>query len=117
MVCQSCGACCAAFRVSFYWAEADPAQGGLVPPELTEEATPFRRCMRGTNRPQPHCLALQGPVGGLTTCIIYDRRPSTPHWVQGPASGRGPELFRRDRRCLTRAAVLSTSKPPTSPRI
>jgi hypothetical protein len=28
--CVSCGACCAHFRVSFYWAEADDAPGGIV---------------------------------------------------------------------------------------
>lgn len=38
--CMSCGACCAYFRVSFYWAEADDA-GGSVPAQLTEPVTPF----------------------------------------------------------------------------
>ena len=55
--CMSCGACCAYFRVSFYWAEADDA-GGSVPAQLTEPVTPFLRCMRGTN------------------CRIYEQRPS-----------------------------------------
>jgi len=33
--CLSCGACCAAFRVSFYWREADGGEsGGAVPPAL-----------------------------------------------------------------------------------
>ncbi|MGN2398423.1 YkgJ family cysteine cluster protein, partial [Klebsiella quasipneumoniae] len=44
--CMTCGACCAYFRVSFYWAEADDA-GGLVPAALTEPLTPFLRCMSG----------------------------------------------------------------------
>ena len=35
-VCQPCGACCAHFRVSFYWAEADDAPGGFVPAALTD---------------------------------------------------------------------------------
>ncbi|HWU69743.1 MAG TPA: YkgJ family cysteine cluster protein, partial [Pseudoxanthomonas sp.] len=34
--CLSCGACCAIFRVSLHWSEADPEQGGRVPIELTE---------------------------------------------------------------------------------
>ena len=34
--CLTCGACCAFFRVSFHWSEADPALGGQVPFELTE---------------------------------------------------------------------------------
>ena len=38
--CMTCGACCAYFRVSFYWAEADDA-GGPVPSALTEPLTPF----------------------------------------------------------------------------
>ena len=33
--------------------------------------------MRGTNQPRPRCVALQGPLGGPTTCVIYARRPST----------------------------------------
>lgn len=38
--CMSCGACCAFFRVSFYWAEGSDA-GGCVPVELTEPVSPF----------------------------------------------------------------------------
>lgn len=55
--CMTCGACCAYFRVSFYWAEADDA-GGTVPSALTEPLTPFLRCMSGTNQRQK----LRGPV-------------------------------------------------------
>ena len=47
--CMTCGACCAYFRVSFYWAEASDG-GGTVPVDLTEPLTPFLRCMRGTNQ-------------------------------------------------------------------
>lgn len=38
--CMTCGACCAYFRVSFYWAEASDG-GGTVPVDLTEPLTPF----------------------------------------------------------------------------
>lgn len=38
--CMTCGACCACFRVSFYWAEGDDASG-RVPASLTEPVTPF----------------------------------------------------------------------------
>ncbi|MGV0999403.1 MAG: YkgJ family cysteine cluster protein [Fluviibacter sp.] len=73
--CLNCGACCAAFRVSFYWAEADDAPGGWVPADETEKLTPSLRCMKGTNQKAPHCAQLSGPVpGGL--CRIYDQRPS-----------------------------------------
>ncbi|ENB3270628.1 YkgJ family cysteine cluster protein, partial [Escherichia coli] len=44
--CMTCGACCAFFRVSFYWTEADDA-GGKVSVSLTEQISPFHRCMRG----------------------------------------------------------------------
>lgn len=74
--CLHCGACCAYYRVSFYWSEADEGQGGLVPFELTEEVTPLRRCMKGTNQKQPRCVALQGEIGRTVRCSIYPRRPS-----------------------------------------
>lgn len=38
--CMTCGACCAYFRVSFYWAEASDG-GGTVPVHLTEPLTPL----------------------------------------------------------------------------
>lgn len=74
--CLTCGACCAHYRVSFYWGEADPGQGGTVPPELTEDLTDFRRCMKGTNGSHPRCIALQGRVGQAVTCRIYADRPT-----------------------------------------
>ncbi|MEW6444977.1 MAG: YkgJ family cysteine cluster protein [Pseudomonadota bacterium] len=74
--CLSCGACCSTFRVSFYWTEAEPAAGGCVPPELTDKLNDFRAVMKGTNRPEPRCAALQGDVGGFTPCAIYENRPS-----------------------------------------
>lgn len=74
--CLSCGACCARFRVSFYWREADDAEGGTVPVDLTEDVTPVYRCMRGTNQPQPRCAALLGTVGEGVRCTIYEQRSS-----------------------------------------
>ncbi|MBA4344185.1 MAG: zinc/iron-chelating domain-containing protein [Methylibium sp.] len=68
--CLSCGACCASFRVSFYWAEAP----GL-PPSLTEQLTPHLSCMRGSNSPAPRCVALQGEIGGPIACSVYADRP------------------------------------------
>lgn len=73
--CMTCGACCAYFRVSFYWAEADDA-GGLVPSALTEPLTPFLRCMSGTNQRQSRCAALSGDIGDAVHCTIYENRPS-----------------------------------------
>lgn len=51
-----CGACCAYFRVSFYWAEAKKG-GGTVPDAMTEQVTPFISCMSGTNSKSPRCSA------------------------------------------------------------
>jgi uncharacterized protein len=84
--CLSCGACCACFRVSFYWGEAD--QDGSVPPELTEDVDSFRRCMKGTNQKSIWCVALQGEIGKAVSCSIYERRSSTCrefgiHWDRG----------------------------------
>ncbi|MDE8554833.1 YkgJ family cysteine cluster protein [Pantoea vagans] len=73
--CVSCGACCAHFRVSFYWAEADDA-GGLVPTELTEPLSLLMRNMHGTNDRAPRCVALQGDIGGCVSCGIYEQRPT-----------------------------------------
>ena len=86
--CLSCGACCASFRVSFYWSEADPATGGVTPAELTTALTPFYVAMRGTDQSIPRCVALQGEVGGCVKCGIYELRPSPcrefmPSWQNG----------------------------------
>ncbi len=67
--CLACGACCAAFRVAFYWAEP-------VPAALTERLDPHRAVMRGTRADPVRCVALEGTVGQATRCAIYDDRPS-----------------------------------------
>jgi uncharacterized protein len=75
--CISCGACCAQFRVSFYWAEASDTAGDGVPAELTEQITPHLRAMRGTLATPVRCVALDGTVGQQVGCRIYAQRPST----------------------------------------
>lgn len=82
--CLSCGACCASFRVSFYWAEP-------VPEALTEALTPQRACMRGTNQAAPRCTALLGTLGESVRCSIYAQRPSPcrefmPAWAEQQAN-------------------------------
>lgn len=74
--CLTCGACCAAFRVSFYWREADDAAPGGVPLALCEDLNPFYRVMRGTRCSPVRCAALQGQVGLAVRCAIYERRAS-----------------------------------------
>jgi Fe-S-cluster containining protein len=100
--CLTCGACCVFFRVSFYWGEADPAMGGAVPAELTEDLTGFRRCMMGTNRAKPFCIALLGSVGEAVRCSIYPDRPSPcrktgVQWAAGSLEIETEELQRCDR--------------------
>ena len=75
--CQTSGACCAHFRVSFYWGEADDAPGGIVPAQLTEAVSPHLRCMKGTASKPARCAALEGEVGKWVLCTIYALRPST----------------------------------------
>ena len=75
--CVECGACCATFRVSFYWAEADDAPGGTVPAELTARLNAHRRVMQGTDQPEPRCCALEGEIGHNVACRIYPQRAST----------------------------------------
>ncbi|MGZ3238894.1 MAG: YkgJ family cysteine cluster protein [Burkholderiaceae bacterium] len=71
--CLNCGACCATFRVSFYWAEST-ATG--LPDRLTEKINSFYSCMAGTNQPSPRCHALEGNIGEHVACTVYDQRTS-----------------------------------------
>ena len=77
--CISCGACCAHFRVSFYWAESE-AKGLAV--ELTEQINSFFSCMKGTNQAAPRCDALAGEIGGQVACTVYEQRPEACKEVQ-----------------------------------
>lgn len=74
--CLRCGACCAFFRVSFYWSETEQFLGGGVPPELTEPINPYRVAMLGTLSAPVRCVALEGVIGEQTNCSIYERRAS-----------------------------------------
>ena len=77
--CLDCGACCASFRVSFYWSEAE-ARG--LPAALTEQVNPWFSCMAGTNDARPHCIALSGNVGQSVGCTVYEMRPEPCREVQ-----------------------------------
>jgi len=74
--CLECGACCAFFRASFYWAESDLAQPMGVPSELTDKLNDFRLFMQGTNGSHPRCIALMGIIGKKVHCAIYKHRAS-----------------------------------------
>ena len=78
-VCQSCGACCAAFRVDFHPAELAGgafAWGEGVPQALTVPVTSNLVRMAGTDTAAPRCVALAGTIGEAVACTIYDGRPS-----------------------------------------
>jgi uncharacterized protein len=75
--CTQCGACCAAFRVSFYWAESDAHPQGQVPQALTVPVNPHYVCMKGTEQKPVRCVALKGEVGRQVSCDIYHQRSST----------------------------------------
>lgn len=74
--CQSCGACCAYYRVSFHWLETLP-ESHAVPEILTQNISPHKIAMKGTNQQNPNCIALLGLIGKSTSCQIYTNRPST----------------------------------------
>lgn len=91
--CLHCGACCAHFRASFYWAEGDDATPGGVPVELTAKLTPHLRVMNGTDQPNPRCVALLGDIGQSVRCTIHPRRSSVcrdfvPSWENGEHNPR-----------------------------
>lgn len=86
--CLTCGACCAYFRASFYWAEADDATPGGVPAGMTRKLNEHRRSMIGMDGARPRCIALQGKIGKRVSCSIYEQRASVcrafePSWEGG----------------------------------
>jgi len=86
--CLHCGACCAYYRVSFYWTEANDVSPGGVPVHLTERLNDSRRIMLGTNKKCPRCIALEGVVGMEVRCVIYEQRAAVcrdfqASWIDG----------------------------------
>jgi Fe-S-cluster containining protein len=74
--CVPCGACCALYRVTFHWREADDSTPGGIPVEVTRKFNEHRLILRGTNGDHPRCVALAGEIGISAFCSIYDRRPT-----------------------------------------
>ncbi len=73
--CQTCGACCASFRVDFSSQELED-NGGSVPSGLAAEVNHSTCRMRGTDHSPARCAALTGKVGLKVGCGIYEWRPS-----------------------------------------
>jgi len=91
--CLLCGACCAYYRASFYWAETDASPSGTVPTEMTNKLNDFLVFMKGTNPPSPRCIGLLGIIGKKVRCGIYEDRASVcrefePSWQNGQANER-----------------------------
>jgi len=74
--CISCGACCAFYRASFYWAESDLATENGVPFVLTDHLQTHYLVMKGTDSRTPRCISLKGVIGSQVYCEIYLRRSS-----------------------------------------
>ncbi|MCU0956965.1 MAG: YkgJ family cysteine cluster protein [Hydrogenophaga sp.] len=72
--CTTCGACCHSYRVEFSVYELD-SLGGTVPEALTEVVNGATCRMRGTGEVPIRCVALEGELGTLALCRIYEHRP------------------------------------------
>jgi Fe-S-cluster containining protein len=75
-ICTSCGACCAYFRVSFYWGESDLHPEGYVPAEWVDKLDERFAVMKGTDQLDPRCVCLTGVVGSRVSCSMYLNRPT-----------------------------------------
>lgn|SRR5574343_271635 len=79
-VCESCGACCASYRVDFHPSELASRVGGAgVPVAMVIPLTPKLMRMKGTDDAAPRCVALRGEIGREVGCTIYADRPSPCH--------------------------------------
>jgi Fe-S-cluster containining protein len=75
--CLGCGACCAHFRVAFYWREAEPDGLWKVPVTKTVDLDSNLRCMKGTEvKHHPKCVSLSGRIGKNAHCSMYENRPT-----------------------------------------
>lgn len=97
--CQSCGACCAAFRVSFPVAELAASPGGRVPEAFAEPFGAGLACMRNAPGASMRCIALRGRIGEAVACAIYELRPAAcREFAPLAALGRGDEACNEARR-------------------
>ena len=76
--CLTCGACCAYFRVMFYWRESSREDHDrAVPAHLTEKLDETFQVMRGTETKHSRaCIAFEGRIGTSSKCTIYENRPT-----------------------------------------
>ncbi len=74
--CFECGMCCQYFRVSFYHGEIAGNGTGTVPAELTSKLNAHLACMKGTEKGNGSCVALQHIEKEGWRCLIYEQRPT-----------------------------------------
>jgi Fe-S-cluster containining protein len=88
--CLSCGACCAKFRITYYWDEK-------VTEGYFHETSPMYRSLKSEkdSEGRPRCNALTGTIGTAVACGIYENRPSPCRDFKHSFEDGGP----REERC------------------
>lgn len=69
--CQSCGACCSFFKISFY-----DKINQQVPAELKVRKNIETSAMKGADKFKGKCIAFSGKIGEDCACTIYPNRPN-----------------------------------------
>lgn len=115
--CLTCGACCAHFRVSFFWGECQSA-GGTVPDDLVIQISPSRVAMQGTDAKPSRCISLMGDVGCGTRCTIYEQRSSPCREFEASwANGEHNERCDAARAAYGLPPLTPPLEPDVSPRV
>ena len=89
--CLSCGACCASFRISYHWSENVP-DGFFNETNQTFRSLKSKKDQEG----RPRCTALDGEIGKLVACGIYENRPSPCRDFRFSYEDGGPKEIRCD---------------------
>jgi Fe-S-cluster containining protein len=73
--CLKCGACCSTYRVTFLKSEIQSTNDPLT--YLSVDNGGVWQAMPGTNKKhRPKCDYLEGIIGKLAKCGVYNNRPS-----------------------------------------
>ena len=73
--CQTCGACCTSFEVSFPVTELSE-NSFHVPENRTFKIDEQTRALKTLNKENMRCQSLEGHLGKMVSCRIYNNRPS-----------------------------------------
>ncbi|MCX8065984.1 MAG: YkgJ family cysteine cluster protein [Candidatus Hydrogenedentes bacterium] len=106
--CITCGACCAYYKVTFYWGEINEELPGGVPSSLCEKYNDYKVVMKGTNSSNPRCIALLGTIGKRVFCRIHHCKPSICKEIE-PSFKNGEREIKCDK------ARLAYGLPPLTP--